>query len=148
MKKIIIFPFLIIFSVSLGNNNLFKIYLYLKEYVLIQSIKQEKLNICQPLQQKIETIISNYRRNISISVLKDNGDFIVDINSKLPRIPASNQKLLSSAFSLNQLGPYFTLDTSLKLLSDGSFFIDASGDPDLDVSQLSSLILELKKGRI
>ena len=60
----------------------------------------------------------NFSSNISVSILDESGDFIVDINGQIPRIPASNQKILSSAFSLDILGPYYTLNTSLNEINE------------------------------
>ncbi len=143
-KISIYFCFFLIF-INIPNGNLFKIYSYIRQRILIGTIKPEVKNICFPLQYKIENYISNYRKNISISLLNTNGEFIVDINGDLARIPASNQKILSSAFSLDNLGPYYTLNTYLKLLSEGELYIDASGDPDFDINQLRKLISVLKK---
>ena len=95
------------------------------------------------MQTKLEDYTYNFNPNISVSILDEFGDFIVDINGQIPRIPASNQKILSSAFSLDTLGPYYTLKTSLKEINDGSLYIEASGDPDFDKSHLEELINDL-----
>jgi len=50
---------------------------------------------------------------------------------------------LASAFSLDTLGPYYTLNTSLKEMNDGSLYIEASGDPDFDKRHLEELINDL-----
>lgn len=50
------------------------------------------------ITKKIEDYIDNFNSKISVNILNKNGEFIVDINGKIPRIPASNQKILSSAF--------------------------------------------------
>ncbi len=140
LKKISLYFGLILLASNLVNGNLLKLYLFLKQKILINSINPEIENICYPLQEKIETYIYDFRDNISISVLTDDGKFIVNVNGFLPRIPASNQKILTSAFSLDNLGPEYTLNTSLQLLSDGSLYINASGDPDFGVSHLSDLV--------
>ena len=95
------------------------------------------------MQNKIEDYTYNFNSNISVSILDDSGDFIADINGQIPRIPASNQKILSSAFSLDILGPYYTLDTSIKEINERSLYIDASGDPDFDKSHLEELKINL-----
>ena len=148
IKKISIYFSLILLSINIGNGNLNKIYSFVRQRLKINSISNEKINICYTLQHNIEKYISHFRNNISISILKDNGEFIVNINGDLPRIPASNQKILSSAFSLDNLGPYYTLNTSLRLLSDSSLYIEASGDPDFDIIHLTSLINELNNRKV
>jgi len=119
------------------------LYSYIRQRFNINTISPEKFNICESLQNKLEDYTYNFRSNISVSILDDSGDFIVDINGGTPRIPASNQKILSSAFSLDILGPHYTLDTSLNEMSDGSLYIEASGDPDFDKSHLEELIIDL-----
>ena len=142
-KKYYLYIGIILLSINILNSNFFKLYSYLRQRININTIGLEKFNICQPLQNKIEDYTYNFNSNISVSILDDSGDFIADINGQTPRIPASNQKILSSAFSLDILGPYYTLDTSLKQINDGSFYIEASGDPDFDRSHLEELINDL-----
>jgi len=134
---------LILLSINIVNGNLFSIFSYIKQRGNINTISPEKFNICEPLQNELEDYTYNFNSNISVSILDDSGDFIVDINGEIPRIPASNQKILSSAFSLDVLGPYYTLNTSLKEINDGSLYIEASGDPDFDKSHLEELINDL-----
>ncbi|WP_269616963.1 D-alanyl-D-alanine carboxypeptidase [Prochlorococcus marinus] len=143
IKKIYIYIGLILLLVNIVNSNLFSLFSYIRQRDNIKKISPEKFNICKSLQNKLEDYTYNFNSNISVSVLDDSGDFIVDINGKIPRIPASNQKILSSAFSLDKLGPSYTLNTSLKELNDGSLFIDASGDPDFDKTHLEELISDL-----
>ncbi len=145
IKKLYLYIGLILLSINIFNGNFSKLYSYIRQRVNINTITPEKFNICLPLQNKLEDYISSFNTNISISIIDDSGDFIVDINSKIPRIPASNQKILSSAFSLDILGPYYTLKTSLKEINDGSLYIEASGDPDFDKSHLEELIKDLNK---
>ncbi len=143
IKKVYLYIGLTLLSINIFNGNLSKLYSYIRQRVNINTISPEKLDICFPLQNKLEDYTYNFNPNISISILDDSGDFIVDINGQIPRIPASNQKILSSAFSLDILGPYYTLNTSLKELNDGSLYIEASGDPDFDKSHLEELIKDL-----
>ena len=143
IKKSYLYIGLILLLVNIVNGNLFSLFSYIRQRDNINNISPEKFNICEPLQNELEDYTYNFNPNISVSVLDDNGDFIVDINGKTPRIPASNQKILSSAFSLDTLGPYYTLKTSLKEINDGSLYIEASGDPDFDKSHLEKLINDL-----
>ena len=143
IKKLYIYIGLILVSINIGNGNIYLLYSYIRQRVNINTISPEKLNICYALQNKIENYVYNFNSNISVSILNEYGDFIVDINGRIPRIPASNQKILSSAFSLDVLGPNYTLNTSLKEMSDGGLYIDAAGDPDFDISHLEELIIDL-----
>ena len=143
IKKLSVYFGLAFLSVNIINGNLFSLYSYIKQILNINTITPEKLNICNPLQKNIEDYIYNFSSNISVSIMNDYGEFIVDINSKIPRIPASNQKILSSAYSLDNLGPNYTLNTSLKEINDGVLYIEASGDPDFDKSHLDELIIDL-----
>tara|TARA_Y100001968_G_scaffold85640_1_gene76770 strand:- start:84 stop:1319 length:1236 start_codon:yes stop_codon:yes gene_type:complete len=142
-KKLFVYIGFILLSINILNSNLFLLYSYIKQRLNINAISPEKFNICVPLQDKLEDYTYNFNHNISVSILDYSGNFIVDINGDIPRIPASNQKILSSAFSLDTLGPYYTLNTSLKELNDGSLYIEASGDPDFDKSHLGELINDL-----
>ena len=143
IKKISFYIGLVILSINIFNGNIFLFYAYIKQRIYINTISQEKIKICNALQKQIEDYIYTFRSNISVNVLNIYGEFIVDINGKIPRIPASNQKILSSAFSLDNLGPNYTINTSLNKISKGGFYIDASGDPDFDRSHLNELISSL-----
>ncbi len=142
-KKFYLYISLILLSVNIVNGNLFSLYSYIRQRFNINTISPEKFNICLPLQNKLEDYTYNFNSNISVSILDESGDFIVDINGQTPRIPASNQKILSSAFTLDVLGPYYTLNTSLKEINGGSLYIEASGDPDFDKIHLEELINSL-----
>jgi D-alanyl-D-alanine carboxypeptidase/D-alanyl-D-alanine-endopeptidase (penicillin-binding protein 4) len=61
---------------------------------------------------------------------------LADINGQRPRIPASNQKLISTAIALDRLGPDYRLTTRLWRQPDGSLRLTGEGDPDLDLAQL------------
>ena len=143
IKKVYLYIGFVLLSINIGNGNILSLYSYIKQRVNINTISPEKINICYPLQNNLENYIYNFNSKISVSVLTDDGEFIVDINSKIPRIPASNQKILSSAFSLDNLGPIYTLKTSLRELNGGGLYIDASGDPDFDKIHLEDLIIHL-----
>jgi len=143
VKKVYLYIGFLFLSINIYNGNLYSLFSYIKQRQNINTISQERLNICNRLQNNILNYIYNFNSKISVSVLNKDGEFIVDINSKIPRIPASNQKILSSAFALDNLGPDYTLDTSLKELYDGGFYIEASGDPDFNKSHLDELIIVL-----
>ena len=143
LKKFFFYIGLAFLVINTGNRNIFLMYSYIRQRININTITPEKFNICDSLQNKIEDYIYNFNSKVSVNIMNEYGEFIVDINGKIPRIPASNQKILSSAFSLDNLGPNYTLNTSLKVLNDGSIYIEASGDPDFDQIHLDELLREL-----
>ena len=51
-------------------------------------------------------------------------------------MPASNQKLVTTAFALNRLGPDHRLSTQLWRLDDGTLRLTGQGDPDLAPTHL------------
>ena len=142
-KKLSLIIASITLSINILNGNMFSLLSFARQRFNINTVVQEKFKICDQLQKKVEDYISSFNNNTSVSILNEYGEFIVDINGKIPRIPASNQKILSSAFSLDTLGPKYTLKTSLYEIQNGGLFIDASGDPDFGQSHLSFLISDL-----
>jgi D-alanyl-D-alanine carboxypeptidase/D-alanyl-D-alanine-endopeptidase (penicillin-binding protein 4) len=72
----------------------------------------------------------------SVTVADGSGRLLADVNGTRPRVPASNQKLLSTAFALDRLGPDYRLATQLWRLPNGNFRLVGTGDPDLAVPQL------------
>ena len=143
-KKLSIYIGLILIGLSITNGNITRLYSFVRQKILLNSINQETTKLCYPLQRQIEKYVYNFRNNISISVLTNNGQFIVDVNSSTPRIPASNQKILSSAYALDNLGPNYTLKTSLNLINKGDLYLESSGDPDLNNNHLIDLVSVLK----
>ena len=92
--------------------------------------------LCPALQSAVKTAVGGQSRAWSISVLDDRGQLLADVNGGLPRIPASNQKLVSTAFALDRLGPDFRLQTQLLRHPDGSLEIVGEGDPDLSIAEI------------
>ena len=66
---------------------------------------QTQRPLCPALQRRIQIAIGGSTAPWSVSVLDDRGHLLADLNGWLPRIPASNQKLISTAFALDRLGP-------------------------------------------
>ena len=91
---------------------------------------------CPALQQRINAIVAAESPVWSISVVDGRGRLLADINGQRPRIPASNQKLISTAIALDHLGPDYRLTTRLWRQPDGSLRLTGEGDPDLDLAQL------------
>tara|TARA_B100001175_G_scaffold309290_1_gene310772 strand:- start:7522 stop:8835 length:1314 start_codon:yes stop_codon:yes gene_type:complete len=97
--------------------------------------------LCPELQRTIRAAVGGSTAPWSISVLDDRGQLLADLNGWLPRIPASNQKLISTAFALDRLGPDQRLRTQLLRHGDGSFELTGEGDPDLSIEKLQRLAM-------
>ena len=91
---------------------------------------------CPALQQRIQGIVGGEASVWSITVADSQGRLLADVNGTRPRVPASNQKLVSTAFALDRLGPDYRLNTQLWRLADGTFRLTGEGDPDLALPQL------------
>ena len=92
--------------------------------------------LCPALQSAVESAVGGQSRSWSVSVLDERGQLLADVNGGLPRIPASNQKLVSTAFALDRLGPDFRLKTQLLRHPDGTLEIVGEGDPDLSIAEI------------
>ncbi|WP_353292625.1 D-alanyl-D-alanine carboxypeptidase/D-alanyl-D-alanine-endopeptidase [Synechococcus sp. M16CYN] len=106
--------------------------------------------ICPTLQSSLLAAVKAQSWAWSISVVNDRGQLLADLNGKLPRIPASNQKLVSTAFALDRLGPDFRLKTQLLRHSNGNLELVGEGDPDLsvaDIRRFAMVALSQKKLR-
>ena len=96
---------------------------------------QERVS-CPALQQRIAAAVGAEAPVWSVSVADGGGRLLADLNGRQPRLPASNQKLVSTAFALDRLGPDYHLSTKLWRLSDGSLRLTGEGDPDFGLEQL------------
>ena len=97
---------------------------------------QQKVRSCVPLQQALNRMLAPVAKAWSVSVVNSHGDLLGDVNGAKARIPASNQKLISTAFALDQLGPDFRLRTQLVQRPDGTLELKGQGDPDLGIAGL------------
>ena len=91
---------------------------------------------CPALQQRLLAAVGGQASLWSITIADSQGRLLADLNGSRPRIPASNQKLVSTAYALDRLGTDYRLSTQLWRLSDGSFRLTGEGDPDLALAQL------------
>ena len=91
---------------------------------------------CPALQQRLLATVAGQASVWSITIADGQGRLLADLNGTRPRIPASNQKLASTAYALDRLGPDYRLNTQLWRLGDGSFRLTGEGDPDLALPQL------------
>ena len=84
---------------------------------------------CPALQQRLLATVGGQASLWSITIADSQGRLLADLNGSRPRIPASNQKLVSTAYALDRLGTDYRLSTQLWRLSDGSFRLTGEGDP-------------------
>ncbi len=91
---------------------------------------------CPSLQQQLFSALAGEQAVWSVTVADGSGRLLADVNGLRPRTPASNQKLISTAFALDRLGPDYRLSTQLWQLQDGTLRLTGQGDPDLALPQL------------
>jgi D-alanyl-D-alanine carboxypeptidase/D-alanyl-D-alanine-endopeptidase (penicillin-binding protein 4) len=91
---------------------------------------------CPALQQRVAALVGGESSAWSITVADRGGRLLADINGTRPRVPASNQKLISTAFAIDRLGPDHRLSTQLWRLPDGTLRLTGQGDPDLALPHL------------
>ncbi|MFM7640450.1 MAG: D-alanyl-D-alanine carboxypeptidase/D-alanyl-D-alanine-endopeptidase [Cyanobium sp.] len=91
---------------------------------------------CPGLQQRLAAQLAGETSAWSVSIADGSGRLLADVNGTRPRVPASNQKLVSTAFALDRLGPEFRLNTQLWRLGDGTLRLTGQGDPDLALPHL------------
>ncbi len=91
---------------------------------------------CPSLQQRLVATVGGEAPVWSVTVADGSGRLLADINGQQPRLPASNQKLISTAYALDRLGPDFRLRTQLWRLPDGTLRLTGNGDPDLGMPQM------------
>ncbi len=102
---------------------------------------------CPALQQRLAAQLAGEREVWSVSIADASGRLLADVNGTRPRVPASNQKLVSTAFALDRLGTDFRLNTQLWRLADGTLRLTGQGDPDLALPQLQRFTqLALRSG--
>ncbi len=85
--------------------------------------------------------------SFSVSIINNKGEIISSYNEDVPRLPASNQKLFSSAYVLSKYKLNNNLKTSLyKYKND--YFLQGQGDPDLNYEHIIELISNVKENKI
>ncbi len=99
------------------------------------------------LISKINKIIeeSEVDLNMSIQIVSlDDNKIIYDYNSQKLLMPASTNKLYTSAAALHYLGKNHHFETNV-LSKKNNLILKGGGDPDLTIKQLDSLALEISK---
>ena len=92
-----------------------------------------------------DLITSKYLdKTISFTLIDYEGNIISEYNSNIARIPASNQKLLSTGYVINKYNNFYSLKTKLYNYNKNNYFIEGSGDPDLTLIDIKTLIDNIK----
>jgi len=86
--------------------------------------------------------------SFSVSIINNNGTIISSYNDEVPRLPASNQKLFSSAYVLNKYKLNNNLKTSLLKQYKNNYYLIGQGDPDLNYDHIIELISNIKENKI
>ena len=85
--------------------------------------------------------------SFSVSIINNKGEIISSYNEDVPRLPASNQKLFSSAYVLSKYKLNDNLKTSL-FKNKNDYYLHGQGDPDLNYEHIIELISNVKENKI
>ncbi len=85
--------------------------------------------------------------SFSVSIINNKGEIISSYNEDVPRLPASNQKLFSSAYVLSKYKLNNNLKTSL-FKNKNYYYLHGQGDPDLNYEHIIELISNVKENKI
>jgi len=85
--------------------------------------------------------------SFSVSIINNKGEIISSYNEDVPRLPASNQKLFSSAYVLSKYKLNNNLKTSL-FKNKNDYYLHGQGDPDLNYEDIIELISNVKENKI
>ena len=85
--------------------------------------------------------------SFSASIINNNGTLISSFNDEVARVPASNQKLFSSAYVLDKFKLNNNLKTSLFKKNTNNYYLVGQGDPDLNYEDIIELISNVKENQ-
>ena len=85
--------------------------------------------------------------SFSVSIINNKGEIISSYNEDVPRLPASNQKLFSSAYVLSKYKLNNNLKTSL-FKNKNDYYLLGQGDPDLNYEDRIELMSNVKENKI
>ena len=87
-------------------------------------------------------------KTISFTLIDYEGNIISEYNSNILRIPASNQKLISTGYVISKYNIYHKLKTKIYKDNKNNYFIEGNGDPDLTLKDIKNLINNIKYNKI
>ncbi len=85
--------------------------------------------------------------SFSVSIINNKGTMISSYNDEVPRLPASNQKLFSSAYVFSKYKLNNNLKTSLLKKNKNNYYLLGQGDPDLNYEHIIELISNVKENK-
>jgi len=85
--------------------------------------------------------------SFSVSIINNKGEIISSYNDEVPRLPASNQKLFSSAYVLSKYKLNNNLKTFLLKKNKNNYYLLGQGDPDLNYEDIIELISNIKENK-
>ena len=85
--------------------------------------------------------------SFSVSIINENGKLISSYNDEILRLPASNQKLFSSAYVLSKYKLNNNLKTSLLKKNKNNYYLVGQGDPDLNYEDIIELISTVEEDK-
>ncbi len=103
-----------------------------------------KNKICPTYDALLNQTLDN---SFSVSIINNKGEIISSYNEDVPRLPASNQKLFSSAYVLSKYKLNNNLETSL-FKNKNDYYLHGQGDPDLNYEHIIELISNVKENKI
>jgi len=103
-----------------------------------------KNKICPTYDALLNQTLDN---TFSVSIINNKGEIISSYNEDVPRLPASNQKLFSSAYVLRKYKLNNNLKTSL-FRNKNDYYLHGQGDPDLNYEHIIELISNVKENKI
>ena len=136
---IITFPLLIKYLINTQKSKLINNIYF--NFPVIISKKKKCLNYDELLYKSLD-------KTFSASIINEYGEVISSYNEEKPRIPASNLKLLSTAYVLNKYKSSKNLKNSLYRKGFDKYYLVGNGDPDLNLSDLYKLISNINDTKI
>ncbi len=114
---------------------------YLNQIYYNLPILINRTKICKDYQDLLKNSLNS---SFSASIINDKGKVIGSYNGNKLRIPASNLKLFSTAYTLSYLDISENLATSLYKDSSNNYYLVGSGDPDLSFDDIRNLLEKIK----
>ena len=148
IKKLYIF-FLIVLTITVSP--LLIRYLLINQKILVLNsiyfnfpgiITRKKT--CPSYDELLNRTLDN---SFSVSIMNNNGTLISSYNDEVPRLPASNQKLFSSAYVLSKYKLNNNLKTSLLKKNKNNYYLVGQGDPDLNYEDIIELISNVEENK-
>ena len=133
----------------------FIIFLLVTSPILIRYLlANKKITVLNSIYFNFPGIITKYKKcptydallnqtldyTFSVSIINNKGEIISSYNDEVPRVPASNQKLFSSAYVLSKYKLNNNLKTSLLKKNKNYYYLHGQGDPDLNYKDIIKLI--------